>query len=220
MNHHSLAPVLNSRFARASLGATLASFFCGAVLAQDASGCQPAPAQQQAAGQQRACGAAGAAARVVQASGPVILQRAGRVTELVSGETLRAGDRVLSRTGTARISLGGACVVNLSPSSVATIGGGGDGLCLTQREVGSTAGQANAGAQPTASAPTGAPSGALGSSGGVGSGSAGGGVVGTGATGGGFGGSAASLAAAGGVALIGGGVIVGVSQSKSSRLSP
>lgn len=191
----------------------------GAAFAQEVSGCQPQSVTERTAsgGPQRACGVAGANALAAQVAGPVILQRAGRVVALARGEVLRAGDRVLSRSGTARITLGEACEISLPASSVATIGGGSDGFCLTQREVGPVSGQTASTPSGAANTTRGLGSSPPGASGGGASGGFGLGSVGAGA-GAGLGPSAPALAAIGGVSLVG--VAIAGGSSKGNRLSP
>jgi hypothetical protein len=200
-----------------AFGAALAVAAPAGALAQDASSCQTTPAGGSTP--QRTCGAAGAAGQVVQAAGPIILQRAGRVIELAAGEALRPGDRILARTGSARITLGGSCEVTLPPRSVSTIAAGGEGgLCLTQRDVGAVQAQSTPQASPRP-ATSGQSSGA-GVSGNVRTPVPSPLGTGTGAAAGGSSFDVAPFAAAGVIGLLGTGVVVGASQSNKSRLSP
>ena len=195
-----------------AFGAALAVAAPAGALAQDASSCQTTPAGGSTP--QRTCGAAGA-------DGALTLTdtATGRVIELAAGEALRPGDRILARTGSARITLGGSCEVTLPPRSVSTIAAGGEGgLCLTQRDVGAVQAQSTPQASPRP-ATSGQSSGA-GVSGNVRTPVPSPLGTGTGAAAGGSSFDVAPFAAAGVIGLLGTGVVVGASQSNKSRLSP
>jgi hypothetical protein len=91
------------------------------VLLQSAALAQTASAPSSCNNVARNICAPGAAGHLAAAQGAVLISRGVGFAEIEAGASLKAGDRIMVKNGTATLSLGGSCSVTLKKSSMATL---------------------------------------------------------------------------------------------------